>query len=274
MLSTHLRSAPAPSIGQFSCGVTYLRVSWGAVRDWDRGNVEWEGLPWGSPPGVQRHPFHLLAFHRLEARPHLNFRRGTVPSFEVSEHLLDVTSSTLGFNSLSNPFGPCNAVGLERRPYCSLQAVVASAAQPASPTQHCPVGHQPPRLRGYPIVARMVLWILVDDCRLHFLKLTSHFVLLPRWERDGEALAVSSIGLEGPILPFPYVSNDRAMIRIVDRQGSEANLPEPRNAPLPSHAVIWLGVYPAPLTFLVPCPAFPSLLQAALPKCEFAGRVN
>jgi len=55
-------------------------------------------------------------------------------------------SLKLGFDSLSNSFGPCNAVGLERCPYHSLQVAAASTAQSASPTQHCPVGHQPPCL--------------------------------------------------------------------------------------------------------------------------------
>ena len=142
----HLRSAPALSIRQFSHGMVYLQVSWGAVRDWDGGNVDGEGLPWGSPPRIQCQPFCHLALHHLEARPRLNFRRGRVPSFEVSEFILDVASLKLGFDSLSNSFGPCDAVSLERCPYHSLQAAAASTAQLASPTQHCPVGHQPPCL--------------------------------------------------------------------------------------------------------------------------------
>ena len=107
-----------------------------------------------------------------------------------------------------------------------------------------------------------------------FSLLTSHFVLLPGWERYGEPLAVSLIGLEGPISPFPHVSDNRAVIGIMDRRRSEANLPELRDPILPSHDVIWLGVYPLLTTLLAPCPAFPSLLEAAPPNIEFARRVN
>ena len=98
--------------------------------------------------------------------------------------------------------------------------------------------------------------------------------MLPGWERDGEPLAVSSIGLEGPISPFPYVSDNCAVIRVMNRWRSEANLPEPRDPILPGHDVIWLGVYPPPTTLLAPSPAFPSLLEAAPPKIEFVRRVN
>jgi len=147
-----------------------------------------------------------------------------VLSFKVSKCLLDIASLKLGFNSLSNPFGLCNAVGLERSLYHSPQPAAASAAKPASPTQHRLVGHQPPHLHRYPIVARMVPRIWVDSLCLQFLKLTSHLVLLSRWEHYGEALAILSIGLEGPISPFPYVSDDCAVVRIVDRRGSEARM--------------------------------------------------
>jgi hypothetical protein len=68
----------------------------------------------GSSRPIPRHPFRRLALHRLGARPCLNFRRGTVPSFEVLICLLDVASLELSFNSLPYPFGPCGAVGLER----------------------------------------------------------------------------------------------------------------------------------------------------------------
>ena len=70
----------------------------------------------------------------------------------------------------------------------------------------------------------MVPRIWVDSLCLQFLKLTSHLVLLSGWERYGEALAILSIGLEGPISPFPYVSDDCAVVRIVDRRGSEARM--------------------------------------------------
>ena len=98
--------------------------------------------------------------------------------------------------------------------------------------------------------------------------------MLPGGERDGEPLAVSSIGLEGPISPFPYVCDNRTVIGVMDRRRSEANLPEPRDPIPPGHDVIWLGVYPPPATLLAPSPASPSLLEAALPKIEFAGRIN
>ena len=82
------------------------------------------------------------------------------------------------------------------------------------------------------------------------------------------------IGLEGPISPFPYVSNNCAVIRVIDRWRSKANLLEPRDPILLGHDVIWLGVYPPPTTLLAPSPAFPSLLEAALSKIEFARRIN
>ena len=41
-------------------------------------------------------------------------------------------------------------------------------------------------------------------------------VLLPGGERNGEALAIAPVGLEGPTFPFPHVRNNRAVIGIVD----------------------------------------------------------
>jgi hypothetical protein len=44
----------------------------------------------------------------------------------------------------------------------------------------------------------------------------SHFVFLPGGKRDGELLAAPLVGLEGPTLPFPYVSYNRTVVSIVD----------------------------------------------------------
>jgi hypothetical protein len=82
--------------------------------------------------------------------------------------------------------------------------------------QHHKVGYQPSRLRGYRLVVRVLFWVRVDDACLELLKLTSHFILLPGGERDGELLAAPLVGLEGPTSPFPYVSHNRTVVSVVD----------------------------------------------------------
>jgi len=91
--------------------------------------------------------------------------------------------------------------------------------------------------------------------------------MIRKWYRRGT-------GYQKGTLKVYTVSDNRAVIGIMDWRRSEANLLELRDPILPSHDVIWLGVYPPPTTLLAPSPAFPSLLEAAPPKIEFVRRVN
>jgi hypothetical protein len=64
------------------------------------------------------------------------------------------------------------------------------------------------------------------------------------------------------------------MIQIVDAGLSERHIPKELRVPIPSHALIWLGLMPLSPSLLPPGPPRPSSLSSTLSLDEFLGHID